>query len=166
MGQTKELHVSENPADAPRWTPAPWMNRGMAWMLRTPGLQRVVGKSTALMTVTGRNSGDPITFPISYAEVGDHLVATCHRTRQWWRNLEVNPEVEIRLAGVERAGIANVMPDPDNAMAEFLEFLEAQPVVAKMSDIPVDDLGNVDRTRAREVLEYTVVVTIKLEDKD
>ena len=43
-----------------------------------------------------------------------------------------------------------------------MAFLEAQPLVAKMNEISIDD-GKADRERAREVLEYTIVVTIKLD---
>lgn len=157
--------MSENPADAPRWTPAPWLNTMMIWMLETPGLQRIVGKGTALISFTGRKTGRRITTPVSYEEIDDQIVTTCHRTRQWWRNLAANPDVDIRLAGRSRRGVATVMDDPDSALDLFTALLEAQPVVAKISGIPLDPEGKADRSKAREVLTYTVVVTIKLEEE-
>lgn len=47
-------------ADAPEvpdWTPPSWLNAMMRTMLRTPGLERLVGKSVALISFTGRKSG-------------------------------------------------------------------------------------------------------------
>jgi deazaflavin-dependent oxidoreductase (nitroreductase family) len=157
--------MSDNPADAPRWTPPEWLNTLMTWVLRAPGLQRIFGKGTALIAFTGRKTGRRITTPVSYLEVDDHLVITCHRTRQWWRNLVVNPDVEVRLAGKDRRGMATVMDDVDIALDEYVAFLEAQPVVARMSEIPLDDDGRADRVKARAVLAYTIVVTIKLEEE-
>lgn len=151
--------------EAPRWTPGSWLNRMMTVMLKTPGLQRLVGKSTALLTFTGRKSGRRITTPVSYLRTGDRVLTTGHRTRQWWRNLEPNPGVSIRLAGKNRAGVASVLTDPDNAIEDFVTYLEAQPIVAKLSNVPIDDHGQADRAAAREALEYTVVVSIKLEDE-
>ena len=95
--------------------------------------------------------------------MGDRVLTTGHRTRQWWRNLLPNPNVTIRLAGKDHAGFASVMDDPDNAIEDFVTYLEAQPIVAKLSNVPIDDHGHPDREAAREALDYTVVVSIKLE---
>jgi deazaflavin-dependent oxidoreductase (nitroreductase family) len=157
--------MSDNAADAPRWTPAPWLNKMMVWMLRTPGLQRIVGRGTALITFTGRKTGRRITTPVSYVEIDDQIVTTCHRTRQWWRNLAADPHVGIRLVGEDRRGIATVMDDPDNALNVFTALVEAQPVVAKISGIPLGSEGEADRAKVREILAYTVVVSIKLEEE-
>lgn len=156
--------MSANPADAPNWTPPRWLNGMMVVMLKTPGLQRLVGKGTALITFTGRKSGREITTPVSYVRKDDRILITGHRTRQWWRNLVADPQVEVRLAGKVRRGQASVMDDPDNALDDFLAVLEAQPVVAKISGVPIDERGRADPDTAREVLGYTVVVSIKLED--
>ena len=155
--------MARNPADAPNWTPSKWMNRSMTVMLKTPGLQRLVGKSTALLTFIGRKSGNDISMPVSYVEIGDRILISGHRTRQWWRNLVVNPSVELRLAGKVRLGTASVMDDPDNALSDFIAFLHAQPVVARINEIPIE-YGKVDEAKAREVLSYTVLVSIKLDE--
>lgn len=158
--------MSVDAAEAPNWTPPRWLNRMMTVLLRTPGLQRLLGRGTALITFTGRRTGREITTPVSYVESNGRILITGHRKRQWWRNLVSNPEVEIRLAGEVRKGQASVMDDPDNALEEFLALLETQPVVARISGVPIDDGGRPDPMRAREVLGYTVVVGIKLEEAD
>lgn len=158
--------MSANPAEVPNWTPPGWLNQMMTVMLKTPGLQRLVGRGTALITFTGRKSGEMMTTPVSYVARDDRILITGHRTRQWWRNLVSNPEVEIRLAGKVRKGLASVMDDPDNALADFLTLLEDQPVLARISGVPMDDQSHADPTMAREVLGYTVVVSIKLAEED
>lgn len=156
--------MSDNPAEVPNWTPSAWLNGLMELMLRTPGLQRLVGKGTVLVTFKGRVSGREITTPLSYVADGDRIIVTGHRTRQWWRNLVADPEVGLRLGGKERNGVASVMDDPDNALADYLRVLEAQPVVARIAGVPIDEDGKADREKALEVLAYTVVVSIKVED--
>ncbi len=136
----------------------------MTWMLKTPGLQRLAGRGTALITFIGRRSGRSITTPVSYVEFDGEIVVTCHRTRQWWRNLAANPDVELRLAGRERRGIATVIEDPEDALDVFVRLLKAQPVVAKVSGIPIDPEGRPDLAKTLEVLDYTIVVSIKLEE--
>lgn len=155
--------MSSNPADAPNGTPPRWLNWFMIVMLKTPGVQRIVGKSTALITFEGRKSGRMITSPISYLDLGDRIVVAGHRTRQWWRNLEANPKVHVRLAGKTLDGAASVMADPDDALADYVAYIEAQPMVAKIAGIRLDDNGKADVAAARNALDYTVVVSIKLE---
>ena len=136
----------------------------MAVMLKTPGVERIVGKSTALISFKGRKSGRLITCPLSYLRDDDRIIVAGHRTRQWWRNLEANPEVRVRLAGKTLDGRATVSAYPDDALADYVAYVEAQPMVAKIAEIPLDDNGKADQDKAREVLGYSVVVSIKLEE--
>ncbi len=149
--------------DVPRWTSPAWMDQMMTLMLKTPGLERLVGRSTALLTVTGRNTGRTITTPVSYARVDGRVIVTSHRTRQWWRNVVPNPDVAIRLVGRWHQGTARVVADPEQACADFSEFLDAQPMVAKLSDITRDEDGRPDQAAVRAALEYTVIVEIALQ---
>ena len=147
--------------ETPRWTPPGWLNAWMRWMLRTPGLQRLVGKGTALITFKGRNSGRTYSTPISYIRKGDRVILTGHDTRQWWRSLAADPAPSIRLAGTGYTGRATATPATDNLDA-FIEFLEAQPAVAKVSGVELDDEGHVNREQAAAAADHTVVVEIDL----
>ena len=62
------------------------------------------GATTLLLTTTGRKSGEPRTAPLIYATEGDRCIviasmggAPMHP--QWYRNLEVNPDVEVQIKG-------------------------------------------------------------------
>jgi hypothetical protein len=55
------------------------------------------------------------------------------------------------------------MAGPDDALADYVTYIEAQPMVARIAGIPLDEKGKPDAARVREVLAYTVVISIKLE---
>lgn len=57
---------------------------------------------TLLLSVVGRKSGKTHTTPLAYFEDGGSYVVVgsdgaARRDPQWWKNLEVNPEGEVRL---------------------------------------------------------------------
>ena len=145
----------------PRRTPPRWLNSLMRLMLRTPGLQQLVGRSTALLTFVGRRSGKTYTTPISYAQQGDRVILTCHTSRQWWRNLGSNPRVQLRLAGKDILGEAFVV-DGDVALELFLAFIRKQRMVARASGISFES-GTPNEKQAAAALEDTVVVSVRLD---
>lgn len=130
-------------------------------MLRTPGIQRLVGRSTALLTFVGRKSGRSYTTPISYSRHRDRVILTCHRSRQWWRNLEANREVQLRLAGKDRHGLAAVA-DEDAALDLFLLFLPQQRMIARASGVSFDR-GVPNNEQAAAALQDTIVVSVDLD---
>lgn len=136
----------------------------MTMMLRTPGLQRSVGRSTALLSFNGRTTGLTHVTPVTYVRVGNEVYLTGHRQRQWWRNLEADPRVQIRLGGREYEGTARVDFNNDMALSVLIHFLEEQPAVAKVSGVELDDSGHVTIDDARAVGEFTVVVTATLDE--
>lgn len=143
----------------PSWTPPPWLNAMMAAMLRTPGLQRLVGRTTALITVTGRTTGRRYTTPVTYDRVGDTVVILTKRPRTWWRNLPSRPEVELRLAGTTVQGRAHVSVDDPERLPDLVSFLKHRRGDAKAYGIAVTD-GHVDEDDARAVLPHIVVITV------
>jgi deazaflavin-dependent oxidoreductase (nitroreductase family) len=62
------------------------------------------GATALLLTVTGRKSGEPRTAPLIFARDGDSCIviasmggAPMHP--QWFRNLEVDPNVQVQIKG-------------------------------------------------------------------
>ena len=147
--------------EQPRRTPPRWLNRLMVLMLRTPGLQRLVGRSTALLTFVGRKSGNRYTTPISYFRGGDRVTLTCHRSRQWWRNLDANPQVQLRLAGKDRSGTATIADDQE-ALQLFLDLLLDQRLFARGLGISFEN-GLPNQEQAAAALQDTVVVSVTLD---
>jgi deazaflavin-dependent oxidoreductase (nitroreductase family) len=62
------------------------------------------GDNLLLMTVKGASSADEITIPLVYRRLGDEYVVVASKggapqNPNWYHNLQVNPEVEVELAG-------------------------------------------------------------------
>ena len=144
----------------PRRTPPRWLNGLMRLMLHTPGIQRLVGRSTALLTFVGRKTGKRYTTPISYSRQGDRVILTCHQSRQWWRNLDSNPRVELRLAGKDVNGLATVA-EGDVAIELFIDFLRNQRMLARASGVSIEN-GTPNANQAAAALQDTVVVSVEL----
>lgn len=146
-----------------RWTPPPWLNRLMTRMLRTPGLQRVVGRGTALLTFTGRRTGRTYTTPVSYAREGDRVIIVGHVSRTWWRNLTDRPAVGLRLAGTDRRGTARVLTAEDDEALDLLgAYLRQQRMAARAQRVRRDDAGGFWREDLERVLAESVVVDVRL----
>jgi F420H(2)-dependent quinone reductase len=84
------------------------VNAVVAPMIRSPRLTRVVGRSFAMVTYTGRRSGGTFTTPVFYSRKGDNVtirVAMADQ-KQWWRNFSDGGPISLLLAGVEHQGRA------------------------------------------------------------
>jgi deazaflavin-dependent oxidoreductase (nitroreductase family) len=129
-------------------------------MLRTPGLQRLVGRKTALLTYTGRRSGRRITTPITCIRCGDRFIASAHRSRIWWRNLIEEPDVCLRLGGRDHAARAGRL-EGEEAIGAYRTYLEAVPGIARAYGIPIVD-GMADRIAVERALESIEVIAFDL----
>jgi hypothetical protein len=92
-------------------TPFVFINRAVnplvGAVLRSPA-HGLLSSHLALITVTGRRSGRTFTFPVGYHRDGDRVTIGIDwpERKRWWRNLVDGAPVELRLAGVRRAGMA------------------------------------------------------------
>lgn len=146
-----------------RWTPPSWLNRVMAGMLRTPGLQRRVGRGTALLTFTGRRTGRTYTTPVSYARAGDRVIIVGHVNRTWWRNLPDRPQVGLRLAGSDHVGTARVVTGDESDAVDLLRaYLDRLRMTARAQGVSRDADGRLREDDLRRVLANSVVVEVDL----
>jgi F420H(2)-dependent quinone reductase len=63
---------------------------------------RLAGIPMLLLTTVGRTSGLPRTLPLAYLADGDDFVVVASNGGQemdpaWWRNLQRNPEAQLRV---------------------------------------------------------------------
>lgn len=83
-----------------------WMSHANTWLYRKTG-GRVGGRflrgaPVCLLTTTGRKSGEPRTTPLLYLRRGDRVIVVASqggmpKHPQWYRNLQVTPEVEVEI---------------------------------------------------------------------
>ena len=95
------------------------------------GLGPLVGKIILLLTTTGRKSGLPRVTPLQYEEInGDYYLGSARGLKaDWLRNIQSNPNVEIRVGAKRFRGNAEVITDPSR-IADFMEVrLERHPLI-------------------------------------
>jgi hypothetical protein len=87
-------------------------NRAVALLLRSP-LHPIVSRQLALITVTGRRTGDDHTFPVGYRRAGERVIIPVGwpARKLWWRNVRGGARVRLRLGSEQRSGLANVRGD-------------------------------------------------------
>ncbi len=154
--------MSDDSVRVPTWTPPRWMNIAMGFLLRTPGLQRLLGRATALITFTGRRSGRRYTTPVTYTRSDDAVIILSKKFRTWWRNLASHPEVELRLAGEVVRGHAEASRGDASALATLIEYLQSRPRDAKFYGVRLGPDGEPDERDARALLPQIVVVRVAL----
>jgi deazaflavin-dependent oxidoreductase (nitroreductase family) len=76
------------------------------------------GLPTLLLSVTGRKSGNTYSTPLVYFEDGDSYVVVgsdgaAKHDPQWWKNLQVNPDCEVRVGRKKLAAKASLASGAD-----------------------------------------------------
>src|SRR3972149_3247429 len=88
------------------------------------GLGPLVGRIILLLTTTGRKSGKKRITPLQYEMIGsDYYVGSARGTKSdWVRNIQLNPQVEVRVGAKHFQGTAEVITDP----SKFADFMEVR----------------------------------------
>jgi len=156
---TSEIREEASPVRVPTTSPPAFLNSVMRLFLRTPGLQRWLGKGLALLTFTGRHTGAIYTIPVSYSRQDDTVVVITKRLRNWWRNFETPAEVELRIAGREYHGKAEITLD-DEANLDFMTgYLADRPIDAKAYGLAKTELT---REKVAPIIPHIVVIRVHL----
>lgn len=141
-------------------TPKPWMNSAMRTMLGLPGLRRLLGRSFAVITVTGAKSGRRYTTPVQYMRLDGDYVVLSQKHRVWWRNLRTRPEVTLKIGGETVTGHARI-PEGDDAHQVLARCLTANPRVAKFYGIESTGAGTIDPADIELLGERVVPIVIR-----
>ena len=88
------------------------------------GLGPLIGRLVLLLTTTGRRSGKKRVTPLQYEVIDGfiYLGAALGRQADWFRNIQANPRVEIRVKAQRLAGTAQVISDT----AQIADYLEVR----------------------------------------
>ena len=101
------------PKSQPRFLNAPfmdpflkWMSRLNTWMYRRNGGEGLGGTfqniPVALLTTTGRKTGEPRVSPLYFLRDGDRVIVAASRGGSakhplWYLNLKANPKVQVQV---------------------------------------------------------------------
>ena len=88
------------------------------------GLGPLVGRIILLLTTTGRRSGKKRVTPLQYEMIGaDYYLGSARGTKSdWVRNIELNPQVYLRVGAKHFYGTAEIITDP----SKFADFMEVR----------------------------------------
>ena len=103
------------------WTRMKNIQRIHRWLYAI-GLGPIIGKIILLLTTTGRRSGLKRVTPLQYEEIdGNYFLGSARGTRaDWYRNIEADGRVEVRVKNRHWRGTAETITDPAR-IADFLE---------------------------------------------
>ena len=98
-------------------------------VLYAVGLGPVIGGFIVLLTTMGRKSGKKRVTPLQYEKIGEdyYLGAARGLNADWVRNIQSNPQVDLRVGAKHIHGMAEIVTDPSR-FADFIEVrLERHP---------------------------------------
>ncbi len=116
------------------------------------GFGPIVGKIILLLTTTGRKSGQKRVTPLQYEVIdGKFYLGSARGTKSdWYRNIEADNRVEVRVKNRQFRGLAEAVTDPVR-IADFLEVrLQRHP---RMMGLMMEKIHKLPRRPGREQLE-------------
>jgi deazaflavin-dependent oxidoreductase (nitroreductase family) len=97
------------------------------------------GKSTYLLTTTGRKSGQPRTTPVTLVEDGgERWLVSPYGLVGWVRNVRATPQVSLRRGSTSEA-LDAVEVDAEVAGPVLRRYLKAVPITAPYFDAKATD---------------------------
>jgi deazaflavin-dependent oxidoreductase (nitroreductase family) len=121
-------------------------------MFYAVGLGALIGRIILLLTTTGRKSGQKRVTPLQYEEIdGKIYLGSARGTKSdWYRNIEADGRVEVRVKNRRVCGVAETVTDPVR-IADFLEVrLQRHP---RMMGLLMEKAHGLPPRPSREQLE-------------
>jgi hypothetical protein len=97
-----------------------FVNTRVAALIASPRWGRLLGRSFAIISYTGRRSGKTFTTPINYQRRGNEIVigVAMAGRKNWWRNfIEPGAPLSIRIDGADLSGHAVAHRSPRGAVS-------------------------------------------------
>jgi len=116
------------------------------------GLGPLIGRIILLLTTTGRRSGKKRVTPLQYEMIGaDYYLGSARGFKSdWVRNIQINPQVEVRVGAKYFQGVAEVISDASR-FADLMEVrLERHPF---MIGLILQKAHGLPKNPSREQLE-------------
>ncbi len=88
-------------------------NQIVRTLLRSP-LHGLVSNKTLLITFKDRHSGAEIAQPCPYSRIGDTVTLFTNLNEDWWRHLDEEAHVHVRIKDQKVAGTARIITYEDD----------------------------------------------------
>jgi len=141
-------------------TVPPFVNSAMKFVLRSP-VHGMVSQTVLLVTFTGRKSGKTYTTPVSYSQSDERVTIFTHAI--WWKNLDSDTQVTLRIRGQEFMGLAEPIARDKHAVAAGLAaHLREVPGDARWYGVTFDGNGNPRADEVEKAAQTVVMIRIQL----
>ena len=140
--------------------PSPISNFFIKTLVNSP-LHPLLGKSIAVITVTGYKTGKSIQTPINVVRVGEALVVISMRNRTWWRNLRGGRMAQLRHIGKLIPLRGEVVEAPAEVAAGLADYFAQYPGYAKYFDVRLDPDGKSDPQELERVARERVIIKLQ-----
>lgn len=121
----------------------------------------LLGPNTALITVTGRKTGKPISTPINITRDGPFYIATSTRERTWWRNLRHSASAQLRVAGQTIRVHGEVIESMDEVTEGLRRYFQQNPQLARYFNVRLDPDQNPIETDLQRAATERVVIRLQ-----
>lgn len=116
-----------------------------------------------LLTTIGRKSGQPRVTPLQFEQVDGEFYIASARGQQadWFKNIQVNPQVHVQIGEREFDAIAEPVTDPAR-IADFIELrLRRHPVMIRLIMNFFEGLPwRINRAELEEFCKHKAVVIL------
>jgi len=133
-------------------------------ILRSP-LHRMASKTSLLVALAGRKSGNKIALPVNYFAYDDILYITSLRNRTWWRNLRGGAPVKVRLAGRDMYVRGNLVEDGTDVLENLKHFFQHRPEVARYFGVRLESNERPNTQDISKLAQERVLVKVCLNQK-
>jgi deazaflavin-dependent oxidoreductase (nitroreductase family) len=139
--------------------PSPIGNFFVKTLVSSP-LHSLLGKSFAVITVTGRKTGRSISTPINTVTIDDILTVISVRDRTWWRNLRGGRIAHLRWAGKRFQVRGEILENPDEIASNLKKYFAQYPGYAKYFEIRTGPEGRPDPRDLERVASERVIIRL------
>ncbi len=140
--------------------PGPIVNFFMKTLVNSP-LHPLLGKSFAVITVTGRKTGKPIETPVNVVRLGGTLTVISLRNRTWWRNLRGGRTARLRHVGKRLPVRGEVVETPAEVEAGMTEYFAQYPGYAKYFNVTLGPDGKPDPRELERAAGERVLIKLQ-----
>lgn len=128
----------------------------VASIINTP-LHPMLGKSLAVITVTGSRTGKRYSTPVNVMRDGEIFTVVSLRDRTWWRNLRGGNQGQIRVAGKQFLVQGEVIENHDGVIDGLNHLFRKYPTYAKYFGVHLKTDGqphmdDIEREAGKRVL--------------
>ena len=128
-------------------------------MINSP-LHSLLGDSFAVITVTGRKTGRPISTPINVSRDEGSYIVVSMRNRTWWRNLRGNTQAQLRVKGKTIQVRGDVIEDPSTVREELRQYFRQHPGNAKYFNVRLTPEGEPDPEGLQRAAEERLIIRL------